>query len=77
MTNVNADSANETGLPELLAYIDDVQIMAHRLAGALGAIIYLEDEVGCNNSRFAVSLIAQELANQIAESLDCVNLPKV
>ncbi|MGR3562959.1 MAG: hypothetical protein ACU0FH_16810 [Heliomarina sp.] len=75
MTNDNADSATNTGLPALLAYIQEVQNRAHRLAEALEAVNFMENQGGCDSGRYAVSMIAQDLAEEIAIKLDSINLP--
>jgi hypothetical protein len=69
--------ANNTGLPELLAHIDDMHSQACRLSGVLNAIAYLENESACGAGRTALVYMAEELAEQIYSGLDCINLPEV
>ena len=77
MTNVNADSATDTGLPVLLRYIDDVQNKAVRLAAVMNAIAFIENEGRCSEGRTALTYLAEDLAAEIVADLDRVNLPRV
>ncbi|WP_370301578.1 hypothetical protein [Pseudooceanicola sp.] len=77
MANDERASANNTGLPELLSHIDDMQNKAWRLEAVLEAINYLENEGQCENGRQSLSMIAQEMAQDIANGLDIQRLTEV
>ncbi len=76
MTTKNADSANDTCLSALLQHIDEVQTKAHCIAEAMEVINYMESEGACPSGRYAVSTMVQALANEVANSLDRINLPE-
>ena len=76
MTNVIADSANDTRLPSLRQYIADVQHRMCRLSGVLETIAYLESEGSCQEGQCALIFLAADMGAEINNALDSVNLPE-
>jgi hypothetical protein len=73
MTNTNPDSGNAPGLARYLA---DVQSRATRLHGIMAAVAFLENEGACADGRVALVFLAEELAADLNNALDSVNIPK-
>lgn len=72
MANITPAPGNDTGLPE---YLKDMQGRACRLSGVLNAIAHLENENACTEGRMALVYLAEELAGQLYDALDTVNIP--
>lgn len=77
MTNDQPARGNDTVLPAIKAHVAKIQDRACLLTGLIEAINYIEDQGGCENGRFTISVIAQELASEIYQSLDTVELAKL
>ena len=72
MTITTPTPGNDTGLPE---YLKDMQGRACRLSGVMNAIAYLENEGACTEGRMALTFLAEELATDLYNALDTVNIP--
>ncbi len=77
MTNDNAALANDTGLPALLAHIDDMQTLSFQADELMRVVLHLENEGACEGGRQLLSEMIAEKIKRINSGLDCVNLPKV
>ena len=72
MTSTTPTPGNDTGLPE---YLKDMQGRACRLSGVMSAIAYLENEGACTEGRMALVYLAEELASELYDALDTINIP--
>ena len=77
MGKKNAKKASNTGLPELMKQISDMQDLSLKADDLIDAILYLDNEGACEGARFAMLEIVQEYVKAINSGLDIVNLPKV
>ena len=77
MGKKNAKKANNTGLPELMKQISDMQDLSLKADDLIDAILYLDNEGACEGARFAMLEIVHEHVKAINSGLDIVNLPKV
>ena len=64
---------NAPGLPEYLA---DLQTKAVRLSGVMSAIGFLQNEGKCEDGKIALIDVAEQLANELSDGLDSVNLTR-
>ena len=56
-------------------YLTDMQARACRLSGVMSAIAYLENEGACTEGRMALTFLAEELATDLYNALDTINIP--
>jgi len=79
MTTKNPTPGNETGLPAtevtLDKYLTDMQARACRLSGIIAAIACLEDNGTCKQGQAALIFMAEELASDLYNALDCTRIP--
>lgn len=80
MTANNPEAGNDTGTPEpaknpLPAYLTDMQSRALRLAGVVRAIAFITNEGRCDEGRIALTYLAEELADDLNQALDAINIP--
>ena len=73
MTNSTPSPGNAPGLPEYLATL---QTKAIRLSGVLSAIGHLQNEGHCEDGQIALINVAEQLAKELSDGLDSVNLPR-
>ena len=62
--------------PRLAEYLSDLQSRATRLHGIVAAAAFLENAGACKDGRAALVFLAEELAAEINNALDSVNIPK-
>lgn len=73
---MNATSATDTALPALQKHCGQVQTKAVQLRGVLEAMAILDNEGVGANAVTSLMSVAFNLAEQIGDDLDSVNLPK-
>lgn len=72
---MNATSANDTGMPALLQHCSNVQDKATLLCGVLEAIDTLDNEKQSSNAVTALITVARNMAELVTSDLDSKNLP--
>lgn len=77
MGKKNAKTANDTGLPELMKQISDMQDLSLKADDLIDAVLFLDNEGACEGARFAMLEIISQHLKAINNGLDVVNLPKV
>jgi hypothetical protein len=77
MGKKNAAKANDTGLPELMKHIEQMQDLSLRADDLIDAVLYLDNEGACDGARFAMLEIISQHLKALSNGLDCVSLPKV
>lgn len=60
----------------LKTHLGHLQHLATRLSGVMSAIAYLENQDECRDGQAALIFLAEEMAHQLNNSLDIVNIPK-
>ncbi|NYS24601.1 hypothetical protein HUK65_06315 [Rhodobacteraceae bacterium 2376] len=65
-----------TPKPGLSEYLTDMHFKATRLSGIMNAVAFLEGEERCDEGKAALIYLAEELAGDLNNALDAVNLPK-
>ena len=73
MTNKNPVAGADTGLPE---YLTGLHTKAVRQSGVLSAIGFLQNEGKCEDGQIALIDVAEQLANELSDGLDSVNLTR-
>ena len=74
---IQNSAPNDSGLPALLNHIRAMQTKATRLCGLLETIAFVESEGACLEGRIVLTEIAKEVARELENGLDSVNVPEV
>ena len=77
MTKNNAALANDTGLPELLNHIGEMQNIACKMLAMLETVVHLDIDGTCRDGRLVLVEMAAKAASDLNNGLDSVNLPEV
>lgn len=77
MTNCNADSANDIGLPALLAHIEKMQIRAVCVQSLISAASALVNDHRYHEDVGSLCDLAYQVADELNKGLDAVSLPEV
>ena len=77
MLNQTPTPGTDTGLPALLDHIRVMQCKATRLCGLLETIAFVESEGARLEGRIVLTEIAKEVARELENGLDSVNVPEV